>query len=163
MSICHNFTTDCQSGGNGGDVGDDHGTLAVGLTEVAATHILGHIVDDLAEGLTLIVWTIRNADEIEEHLALFEHEFLNTQLLAQHAEGNDINQLFCYFRDGTETVYQTLAISLEVVVEVVAACEIVEFTIEEHALGVAGDVLLGEVHLDIGFEGAIVDPLTIDH
>ena len=82
MSIRHDFTTDCQGGGDGGDVSNNHGTLAVGLTEVAAAHILSHIVDDLAEGFTLIIRTIGNADEVEEHLALFQHEFLNTQLLA---------------------------------------------------------------------------------
>ena len=39
----------------------------------------------------------------------------------------------------------------------VAASEVIEFAIEEHALGVAGDVLLREIHLDIGFESAVVD------
>ena len=157
MSICRNRTTNCQSLTYGGDIVDHHRTLAVGLTEIAALHIPGHILDNLAERLTLEIGTIGNTHEIEEHLLLLEHDLLNTQLLAQHTEGHHIDKFLGHIGDGAKTVGQALAIGMEVVVEMVAVGQIVEFAIEQHTLRVAGDILLGEIHLDVGLEGTVID------
>ena len=149
MSACHNILTDCQGGGNGGDVGDDDGTLACGLMEVALTGVGGYIAEDATEGLALEVGAVGIAHEIEVHPSLFEDDFLDAELFATDTQGNHTNQFFGHLRDLAKAVCQTLTIGSQGILQVVTASEVVEFAVEQHTLGVAGDVEVGEVHLEV--------------
>ena len=111
-----------------------------------------------AKGIALEVRTIIARHEVEVHLLLLEHNLLDAKLLASHAKGNHQYQLFANGRNRTKTVYKALAIGIELEIELGAIGQIVELAIEQHALGIAGHILIGEVHLDVGIEGAIVDP-----
>ena len=82
MSGWQNFATDCQSGGDGGNVGDDNGTLAGGLVEVAAAGVVAHVVKDAPEGLALEVGAVGIGHKVEVHLRLFEEYLLNAELFA---------------------------------------------------------------------------------
>ncbi len=157
MSICRNRTTNCQGRGDGGDVGDDDGALAVGLTEVALARMVRHVVEHLAKSIALEIRAIAVADEEEEHLTLLQHDFLDAQLLAIDAEGHNADELFSYSGNLAKAVSEARAIGLQRGFQVVTAGQIVEFAIEQHTLGVAGDILFGEVHLEIGFEGTIIN------
>ena len=157
LSICRNCTTNCQSLLHRRYFSDDDGALAIGLAEIALTGMFRDVFEYSSEGLALIIRTIGIADEIEEHLLLFQHDFLDTQLFARHTKGHHIDEFFGHIRDGAKTVDQPFAVGLQVIVEVVAVSEIVELAIEQHTFGIAGDILIREVHLDIGIEGAIVD------
>ena len=163
LSICRNRTTNCQSFGNRGYWSDNNGTLAINLTEVTLTGMIRDVCEHSSKGLALIVETIGIADEIEEHLLLFEHDFLNAQLFAKYAEGNHIDEFFSYIGDGAKAVDEAFAIGLKIIFEMVAVGKVVEFAVEQHTFGVTGDVLIGEVHLYVGLEGTIVNPLTIEH
>ena len=163
MSICRDCATNCQSVAYGGYRGDHYRALAIGLTEVTLTRMVGDIIEYFAKGFTLEVRTIGIADEIEEHLTLLQHDLLDAQLLAIHTERHHADEFFCYIGNGTETVDQTFAIGLEIIIEMVATSQIIKFTIEQHTFRVAGDILIGEVHLDIGFKGAVINPLNIEH
>ena len=77
MSICRDLATNCQSRGDGGDVGDDDRALAVGLTEVALAWMARHVVEHLAKSIALEIGTIAVADEEEEHLTLLQHDLLD--------------------------------------------------------------------------------------
>ena len=92
MSICQKRTTNCQSLIHRGDVGNHHRTLAVGLAEIAAAHILSQVFQHPSEDVTLVIGTIRITDEKEEHLLLFEHDLLDTQTLAEHTERHDSDE-----------------------------------------------------------------------
>ena len=157
MSICRNFATNCQGGGDGGDVRDNDGALAVGLTEIALTRMARHIVEHLAKGIALEIGTIAVADEEEEHLTLLQNDLLDAQLLTIDAEGNHADELFGNSGNLAKAVFEARAIGLQRGFQVVTVGQIVEFAIEQHALGVAGDILFGEVHLEIGFEGTIIN------
>ena len=157
MSACHNILTDCQGGGDGGDVGDDDGTLTSGLVEVAATGVAAHVAEDAPKSFALEVRAIGIGHKVEVHLRLFEEYFLDAELLATDTQGNHTNQFFGNVWNGTKSVSKAATIGVEVVVKVLAGSEVVEFAIEQHALGVAGDVEVGEVHLKVGLEGAVID------
>ena len=157
VSICRNCTTNCQRVGYGGYWSDDNGTLAISLAEVALTGVTGDVIEDAPEGLALEIGAIGIADEVEEHLLLLEHDLLDAQLFAKHAEGYDIDEFLGHIGDGTKAVDETFAVGFEIVIEVLAVGEVVEFAVEQHALGIAGDVEFGEVHLDVGLEGTVVD------
>ena len=156
MSICRDVTTNCQGGGNGGDVGDDDGALAVGLTEIALARMARHIVEHLAKSIALEIGTIAVADEEEEHLTLLQHDLLDAQLLAIDAEGHHADELFSHSGNLAKAVFEARAIGFQRGIQIVTVGQIVEFAIEQHTLGVAGNILVGEVHLDIGFEGTII-------
>ena len=160
MSRWQNLATDCQSRGNGGHVGDDDGTLSCSLVEVAATGVAAHVVEDAPKSFALEVRAIGIGHKVEVHLRLFEEYLLDAELFAADTQGNDADEFFGDIGDGTETVCEAAAVSGEVVVEVLAGGEVVEFAVEQHTLGVAGDVEVGEVHLEVGLEGAVVDKPT---
>ena len=113
MSICRNGTTHCQGGGDGGDGRDDDGALAVGLTEVALARMARHITKHLAKGFTLEVGTIAVADEEEVHVTLFQHDLLDTQLLAIDTEGHHADEFFGNSGDLAKTVSEARAIGRE--------------------------------------------------
>ena len=92
--------------------------------------MLGYVIEYTAEGFALIVKTIGITDEIEEHLLLLQHDLLNAQLLTEHTERHHINQFLSNIRDGAETVYQPFAIGLQIIIEVIAISEVVEFAVE---------------------------------
>ena len=121
MSICRDCTTNCQSVAYGGYRGDHYRALAISLTEVASAWMIRNIIEYSAEGFTLEVRTIRIADEIEVHMTLFQHDLLDTQLLTIHTERHHADEFFCYIGNGTETVDQTFAIGLEIIIEMVAS------------------------------------------
>ena len=161
MSICRDGTTNCQGGGDGSDGRDDDGALAVGLTEVALARMARHVTEHPTKGIALEIGAIAVADEEEVHVTLFQHDLLDTQLLAIHAEGHHTDEFFGNSGDLAKTVSEARAIGLQRGFQIVTVGQIVEFAIEQHALGVAGDILLGEVHLNIGFEGAVFYELRI--
>ena len=163
MSRCQNLTTNCQRGFNRGDVGDDDGTLTGGLVEVTLPRVTGHIVEDAAEGLTLKIGTFRIADEVEVHLGLFENNLLDAEPFATDTKGHDANEFFGNIRDGAKAVCKTTTIGCKVIIEMLTGSEVVEFTIEQHTLRITGHILIWEVHLQIRLEGAIVNPLSIEH
>ena len=157
MSICRNCTTNCQSSSNRGYGSDHDGTLAVGLTEIALARVVRHVIEYFAKGLALEIGTIGVADEEEVHLTLLQHDLLDTQLLALDTEGHHTDKFLGDCGNLTEAVSEACAIGFQRGIQVVTVRQIVEFAIEQHALRVAGDVLIGEIHLDIGFEGAVID------
>jgi hypothetical protein len=157
MSICQNFATDCQSRGNRGNIGDDDGTLSCSLVEVAATGVAAHVVEDAPKSFALEVRAIGIGHKVEVHLRLFEEYLLDAELFAADAQGNNADEFFGNVWNGTKSVSKAATIGVEVVVKVLAGSEVVEFAIEQHALGVAGDVEVGEVHLKVGLEGAVID------
>ena len=118
---------------------------------------MGDIVEHLAKGIALVIRTVGIVDEIEEHLLLFEHDLLNTQLFTISAEGDNTDEFLGHLRNFAKAVFQATAISSQSSIEVVAIGEIVEFAVEQHTLGVVGDILIREVHLDIAFKGTVVD------
>ena len=125
VSICRNCATNCQSSVYGGYRGDHYRALAIGLTEVTLTRMVGDIIEYFAKGFTLEVRTIGIADEIEEHLTLLQHDLLDAQPLAIHTERHHADEFFCHIGDGTETVDQAFAIGFEIIVEMVATSQIV--------------------------------------
>ena len=157
MSICCNCATNCQSVTYRGNRRNYYRALTIGLTEIAFFGIARYIFEYFTKGFTLEVRAIGIADEIEIHVTLFQHDLLDPQLLTKYAKGYDIDKLFGNVGDGTETVDQAFAIGFEIIVEMVATSQIVEFAIEQHTFGIIRDVLIGEVHLDIGFKGAVVN------
>ena len=157
MSGWQNFATDCQSIAHGGHIGDDDGTLAGSLVEVAAFGVVAHVVEDAPKGLALEVGAVGIGHKVEVHLRLFEEYLLDAELFAADTQGNDADEFFGNVRDSAETVCETAAVGGEVIVEMLAGGEVVEFAVEQHALGVAGDVEVGEVHLEVGLEGAVVN------
>ena len=64
MSNCRDGATDCQSGGDGGDVCDDDRAFALGLTEIALTRMLRYVIQDTTKGFALEVRTIRIAHKV---------------------------------------------------------------------------------------------------
>ena len=94
MSICRNRTTNCQSISNRGYGRDHDGTLSVGLTEVALARMVRHIFEYFVKGFALEIGAIGVAHEEEVHLTLFQHDLLDTQLLAIDTEGHHADQLF---------------------------------------------------------------------
>ena len=118
--------------------------------------IAGYVVEHLAKGFTLIIRAVGIADEIEIHLLLFQHDLLNTQLFAISPEGNHTDEFLGHLRNIAKTVLQTIAIGSQSRIEVVAVGEIVELSIKQHTLGIVRHILVGELHLDIRFEGSII-------
>jgi len=112
MSGWQDGVTDCQGGGDGGDVGDDDGTLTSGFVEVAATGVTGYVVEDVTKGLTLEVGTVGIRDEIEVHLRLFEYNLLNTKLFATDTQGNNADEFFGDLRDLAKAVDKAGAIGI---------------------------------------------------
>ena len=163
MSICCDCTTNCQSVVYRSYRCDHYRTFAIGLMEIAFLGIVRYIFKYFAKGVTLEIRAIRIADEIEIHETLFQHDFLDAQLFAKHAKGYDIDELFGYAGDGTETVDQAFAIGFEIIVEMIATSQIIKLAIEQHTLRGTGHILIGEVHLDIGFESTVIYPLSIEH
>ena len=149
MSICQNCTTDCQRIVHGGDVGNHHRPFAVGFAKVAAAHVFGQEFQYPSEDVALVIGTIRITDEEEEHLLLFEHDLLDTKTLAEHTEWNHADEFLGHLGDLAEAVFQTVAVGLKGSLQVVAVSQVVEFAVEQHTLGVVGDILVREEHLDI--------------
>ena len=108
--------------------------LATALAEVALTGIIRHIMEYAAKGIALEVGAIIARHEVEVHLLLLEHNLLDAKLLTSHAEGHHEDKLFADGRDRTKTVNQALAIGIELKIELGAIGQIVELTIEQHAL-----------------------------
>ena len=158
LSIRQNVATDCQRIADGGNGGDNHRALATSLVEISLARMGGYIVEDAAEGFALEIRTIGVVDEIEVHLSLFEDDLLDAELFAADTERHHTNQFFAYLWYLSETVCQALAIRSQCIFKVIAASQIVEFAIQQHALGIRGHILIGEVHLEIGLEGAVGDP-----
>ena len=140
MSICHNCTTNCQSSSNRGYGSDHDGPLAVGLTEVALARVARHVIEHFTKGLALEIGTIGVADEEEVHVTLLQHDLLDAQLLAIDTEGHHTDQLLGHCGNLTEAVSEARAIGFQRGIQVVTVRQIVEFAIEQHALGVAGDI-----------------------
>ena len=88
---------------------------------------------------------------------MFQHDLLDAQLLAIDTEGHHADKFLGDCGNLAKAVSEARAIGFQRGIQVVTVRQIVEFAIEQHALGVAGDVLIGEIHLDIGFEGAVID------
>ena len=91
------------------------------------------------------------ADEEQEHAPLLQQDFLATEVHANATQANDLQQFLSHMGDGAETVLQPLTIGIELTV----VTHMVQLTIEQHALGIAGHILIGEVHLQVGLEGAV--------
>ena len=125
--------------------------------EVAATGVAAHVVEDAPKSFALEVRAIGIGHKVEVHLRLFEEYLLDAELFAADAQGNNADEFFGNVWNGTKSVSKAATIGVEVVVKVLAGSEVVEFAIEQHALGVAGDVEVGEVHLKVGLEGAVID------
>ena len=123
--------------------------------EIAAARMAGHVVQDAPEGLTLEIRTIGVAHEIEVHLCLFEDNLLDAKLFATDTKGHHTDQFFADFRYLSEAICQTLAIGRERCFEVIAACEVVELAVEQHALRIRRHILVREIHFDVGLEGAV--------
>ena len=83
---------------------DDDGTFAFGLAEVATTGMARHVVENPAESLALIIGTLVVAHEVEVHILLLEHDFLDAQLFALHAERHHADQFLGHRRDSPKTV-----------------------------------------------------------
>ena len=125
--------------------------------EVATTGVVTHVVEDAPKSLALEVRTFGIGHKVEVHLRLFEEYLLDAELFATDAQGNDADKFFGNVGDGTETVCKATTVGFEVIVKVLAGGEVVEFAVEQHTLGVTGDVEVGEVHLEVGLEGAVVN------
>ena len=94
MSICRDYTTNCQSRSNRGDGRDDDGALAVSLTEIALARMVRHVTEHPTKGIALEIGAIAVADEEEVHVTLLQHDLLDAQLLAIHAEGHHADKFF---------------------------------------------------------------------
>ena len=149
MSYCQNIATDCQSLTYRSDGGNDDRALTTGLMEVALTGMGGYIVEDTPEGLALEIRTIGIRNKIEVHLRLFEDDLLDAELFATDTQRHHTDQLLCHLRYLSETVCQTLTISSQGILQVVAASEVIKFPVEQHTLRITGHILVGEVHLEV--------------
>jgi hypothetical protein len=95
----------------------------------------------------------------EEHMTLFQHDLLNTQLFTIHTERYHTDQFFSHIWDLAKAVSQACPIGFKSGIQIVTVCQIIKFAIEQHTFGGAGDILIREIHLDIGFEGTIVNEI----
>ena len=135
------------------DIGNRHRTTSVLFTELATTGVAGHKGKDVVESLALIEGTLRLTDEEERHTTLFEHHLLAAQTLTQPSQRYHTHQLLALMGHSTKTVYETSAIGCHLLV----GLQTVELAIEQHALRVAGHILIGEIHLEVALQGAVSD------
>ena len=157
MPLCRNRTTDCQSTTYGSNRCDYDRALTIGLTEVAFLGIARYIFKYLAKRFALEIGTIRIADEIEEHLSLFQHDLLDAQLFTIDSERHHTDKFFCHIGNLAKAVSQARPIGFKGGIQIMTVSQIVEFSIEQHTLGVIRNILVGEVHLDIRLESTVID------
>ena len=117
---------------------------------------MSHIVEQHAEGLALVERTVVLGDEEERHALLFQDNLLTAKQLSETAQGYHAHQLFTTGGHGTEAVYQAGAVGCHLFV----CLQAVQLPIEQHALRVAGHILVGEVELEIGLEGSLSPSLS---
>ena len=90
--------------------------VAVGIFEVAAARIVHDITDNSPEGFALVESGGLVGDKLHRHEALPQHDLLATQLSAQSPEHDDLHQFLTLMGHGAESVYESLAISLQGIV-----------------------------------------------
>ena len=66
---------ECQSGLDGGDIGDEEGAFVVEVTELTTTGFTTYKIKDGIKGRTLIERTIRVGYEEKRHTPLFQYDF----------------------------------------------------------------------------------------
>jgi len=126
--------------------------------EAAFLRMVGNIVEDESEGFALEVRTIGIVHKVKVHLRLFEDNSLDTEPFATDTQRHHTDEFFAYLRNLSETVYKTSAIGCKVIVEMLTGSKVVEFPIKQHTLRIGRNILVWEVHLQIGLKGTIVNP-----
>ena len=119
--------------------------------------MVGEVLKNTSEGLALIIGAVGIADEVEEHLLLFEHDLLDTETFAKHTKGHNADEFLGHHGNLAEAVFQSRAIGFKGRIEVMTIGEVVEFAVEQHTFGVVRHVLVREIHLDVGLQGAVID------
>ena len=104
--------------------------FSLDFPQIATAGIRTYIVEYTIESLALIIGTHRIAHEVHHHLALLQRNLLTTQLAAQASERNNLQQFFSLPRNLSETVKQSLAVSLQVVI----VLDVLQLAVKEHAL-----------------------------
>ena len=111
------------------------------------------IGDAFAEGFRLEEGRVVVLDEIEAHAAVLEHHSFGTEIFAQATQTHHADEFLSRLGDWTEAVLQATSESLDGVLRL----QSVELAIEEHALGSARHIRLGQRHRHIALELTFVD------
>ena len=149
----HDFFEELDGFGDVGDVLDDEAVFTSDFLEVAELRMATYIIEDGIEEGTLVEDTLLVADKLHLHEVLLEDELLAAQAAAKTAQENDHEEFFAFGRHGTETVFHTMAVGFEVAV----GSDAVELAVEEHPLAAARNVIVGEIHLEVALDGAVIN------
>ena len=100
---------------------------------------------------TSVERTIHIAYELHLHLSASKYYLLASEVFANASERHHLHQLLSLAGYLSKSVFQTLAVSLELLV----ALNIVQLTIEEHAFAATWHIVVGKIHLKVGLQGAV--------
>ena len=114
--------------------------------------MIHHVSDNPAKDFALIEDALIVAYELHLKHVLLEHFLLTSKRAAETTEHDHLHQFLSFMRNRSETVFQSLAISIEVIVRF----DIVELAIEQHSLTASRHIGVWEIHFHIALHVAII-------
>ena len=98
------------------DIVDAEQSLVVLLPERTLLHVGGDVSEHSGEHLALVERTVYIAHKLHLHVSALQHNLLASQALAHTAKAHHVHQFLAWLRHRSESVYQSLAVSLHLVV-----------------------------------------------
>ena len=127
------------------DLSHDHRPFSFDFAQLAAAGILLQVSQNFAEGRRLEIPCVLVRDEMQNHLALFQHHLFHAQLLGHAAQAHHAYQFFALVRYAAEAVAQPFGKRLNVAL----LLHVVEFLVERDAFRGAGNVVVGEEQFEV--------------